>query len=97
MFKLVPRHFDKIISVARTGFFRVQSLERIIMSANEAYSSSLGKQRENIILAQKRLTILVRETGLNIAEIKDINRRMSLGEAKTQRAKKERTFGDAAI
>jgi RNA polymerase primary sigma factor len=38
---------------------------------------------------QKKLILLEEETGLTIAEIKEINRRMSIGEAKARRAKKE--------
>lgn len=38
---------------------------------------------------QKKLISLEEETGLTIAEIKEINRRMSIGEAKARRAKKE--------
>ena len=38
---------------------------------------------------QKKLAHFEREFGLTIAEIKDINREMSLGEAKARRAKKE--------
>jgi RNA polymerase primary sigma factor len=39
--------------------------------------------------AQKKLIILEQETNLSIGEIKEINRRMSIGEAKARRAKKE--------
>ena len=36
-----------------------------------------------------KLQQIEEETGLSIAQIKDINRRMSIGEAKARRAKKE--------
>lgn len=39
--------------------------------------------------AQKKLVSLEKDTNLTIAEIKEINRRMSIGEAKARRAKKE--------
>ncbi len=39
--------------------------------------------------AQKKLLLTEKETELSIAEIKEINRRMSIGEAKARRAKKE--------
>lgn len=39
--------------------------------------------------AQKRLIQLEEESNLSIAEIKEINRRMSIGEAKARRAKRE--------
>ena len=41
------------------------------------------------IRAQKKLKALTNETHLTVTEIKDINRRMSLGEAKARRAKKD--------
>jgi len=44
---------------------------------------------EEIYRAQKKLVALEEQTGLIIAEIKEINRRMSIGEAKARRAKKE--------
>jgi RNA polymerase primary sigma factor len=53
------------------------------------YSESLAKVKVEILRAQKKLRIVEEETGLTIAEIKDINRRMSIGEAKSRRAKKD--------
>ncbi len=53
------------------------------------YSESLAKVKVEILRAQKKLNIVEEETGLTIAEIKDINRRMSIGEAKSRRAKKD--------
>ncbi|MGA1177943.1 MAG: RNA polymerase sigma factor RpoD, partial [Burkholderiaceae bacterium] len=53
------------------------------------YSDSLAKVKVEILRAQKKLKMVEEETGLTIAEIKDINRRMSIGEAKSRRAKKE--------
>ena len=53
------------------------------------YSDSLAKVKVEILRAQKKLKIVEEETGLTIAEIKDINRRMSIGEAKSRRAKKD--------
>ncbi len=59
------------------------------IKANKDYSAALAEEKEEILRAQKRLKQLVNETGLSIKEIKDINRRMSLGEAKARRAKKD--------
>jgi RNA polymerase primary sigma factor len=53
------------------------------------YSDSLAKVKVEILRAQKKLKMVEEETGLTIAEIKDINRRMSIGEAKSRRAKKD--------
>jgi RNA polymerase primary sigma factor len=120
-FKLVPRHFDEMVRMARDGLGRVRRQERAILNAcvrqarvprdvfrkayvgNETsvawvnklvkskkdYSAALDAQKDEIARAQKRLKILTTETGLSVGEIKDINRRMSLGEAKARRAKKD--------
>lgn len=53
------------------------------------YSESLAKVKVEILRAQKKLALIEDETGLTISEIKDINRRMSIGEAKSRRAKKD--------
>ena len=57
--------------------------------AKRKHSSALQKLREEIIRAQKRLQKLEGIATLSIAEIKDINREISLGEAQARRAKKE--------
>ncbi len=57
--------------------------------AKKDYSAALEEQRDEIIRAQKKLKAITQETGLSVSEIKDINRRMSLGEAKARRAKKD--------
>ena len=53
------------------------------------YSEALAIQAPEIRLSQTRLAALEKDYGLSIAEIKEINRRMSIGEAKARRAKKE--------
>jgi RNA polymerase primary sigma factor len=53
------------------------------------YSAQLAQYRDEILRTQNKLVTLVNETHMSIAEIKDINRRMSIGEAKARRAKKE--------
>src|SRR5476649_274451 len=53
------------------------------------YAEAIGRVQADIVRCQQKLTALETETGLTIAEIKDINRRMSIGEAKARRAKKE--------
>ncbi len=49
----------------------------------------LRKVKPEVLRTQKKLRLLEEECGLTIAEIKDINRRMAIGEAKSRRAKKE--------
>ena len=53
------------------------------------WAAALGEKSDAIVACQQKLIDLESETGLTIAEIKDINRRMSIGEAKARRAKKE--------
>jgi RNA polymerase primary sigma factor len=57
--------------------------------AKRKYSSILAKMQPEILRAQRKLIGLEVKTHLSIATIKDINRKMSIGEAKARRAKKE--------
>ena len=59
------------------------------IKAKRKYSSALLKMQEDIQKAQKRLQQIETEIHLSIPEIKEINREMSIGEAKARRAKKE--------
>jgi RNA polymerase primary sigma factor len=120
-FKLVPKHFDHLVSIARVAQNQVRRNERAIMTAvvrsgkvprdvfrkayigNETsiawvnrlvkakkdFSASLENQRPEIVRVQKKLKTLVKDVDLSVVEIKEINRRMSLGEAKARRAKKD--------
>jgi RNA polymerase primary sigma factor len=57
--------------------------------AKRKHSSTLAKLKDDILRAQRKLVAVEDETTLSIAEIKEINRQMSIGEAKARRAKKE--------
>jgi RNA polymerase primary sigma factor len=59
------------------------------IKAKKDYSAALAEQLDDIVRAQKKLKAIVQETGLTVGEIKDINRRVALGEAKARRAKKD--------
>ena len=59
------------------------------IASGEVYSELLVNVKNEVLRAQKKLRLLEQENGLTIAEIKDINRQMSIGEAKSRRAKKE--------
>ena len=61
--------------------------ERI--AARHDYSRRLARVREDVLRAQKKIQAVTEHTGLGVKQIKDINRRMSLGEAKARRAKKD--------
>ena len=53
------------------------------------YAEAIAELQEDIRRHQQLLIDIETETGLSIAEIKEINRRMSIGEAKARRAKKD--------
>ena len=53
------------------------------------YAAALAELSDEIKRNQQKLLDLQSEVELTIAEIKDVNRRMSIGEAKARRAKKE--------
>ena len=57
--------------------------------AKRKHSSTLAKLRDDVLRAQRKLRAVEMLTNLKIAEIKEINRQMSIGEAKARRAKKE--------
>jgi len=59
------------------------------IAGNKPYSAKLADIREELVRATDKLRKIEEETGLSIFKIKDINRRMSIGEAKARRAKKE--------
>ncbi len=56
---------------------------------NPDCSARLEPYRKEIIRAQKKLAQIEEEYNLSIHEIKEINRRVAIGEAKSRRAKKE--------
>tara|TARA_R110000823_G_scaffold195624_4_gene326919 strand:- start:4904 stop:6703 length:1800 start_codon:yes stop_codon:yes gene_type:complete len=53
------------------------------------YGSKLSAQKEQIQRLQRRIQSVEEKSGLSVGEIKEINRRMSMGEARARRAKKE--------
>ncbi|HXH54348.1 MAG TPA: RNA polymerase sigma factor RpoD [Gammaproteobacteria bacterium] len=58
-------------------------------TGNAAYAGSLMEYKEQLLGYQQDLVELEKETALTIPEIKELNRHMSIGEAKARRAKKE--------
>ncbi len=60
-----------------------------LASGKGKYAEAIGNRKEDIQRCQQKLIELQQECSLAIADIKDINRRMSIGEAKARRAKKE--------
>ena len=59
------------------------------LRAKNKYAEALKPLAKDIKRLQAKLVVIEEESGLTIGEIKDINRRMSIGEAKARRAKKE--------
>ena len=58
-------------------------------SSSDAVNQRLLNYKEDIVRLQKRIGVVEDETGLSTTEIKEINRRISMGEARARRAKKE--------
>jgi RNA polymerase primary sigma factor len=59
------------------------------LKKTKPYADTLAKFKIEILRAQRKMEIIEEETGITIAEVKEINRRMSIGEAKSRRAKKD--------
>ena len=60
-----------------------------LAAGSGGYVEALQNFREEIVRAQKKLANIEKEFTLSLVQIKDINRKMSLGEARARRAKKE--------
>ncbi len=60
-----------------------------LLEGKQKYVEELGKQQTEIRRAQDRLVGNERKSLISTHELKEINRRMSIGEAKARRAKKE--------
>jgi RNA polymerase primary sigma factor len=63
-------------------------LERHV-KAKEKYSKTLAQYADEILRAQEKLIAIEEMADMKISDIKEINRRKSIGEAKARRAKKE--------
>ncbi|CCP01711.1 RNA polymerase sigma factor rpoD (Sigma-70) [Erwinia amylovora Ea644] len=59
------------------------------LAMNKPWSEKLNDVSEDVNRGLQKLQQIEEETGLTIEQVKDINRRMSIGEAKARRAKKE--------
>lgn len=60
-----------------------------LIKKSSNYSDGLKLVKNEVLKAQNKLLAVEEKTKLPITEIKEINRRMSIGEAKARRAKKE--------
>lgn len=60
-----------------------------LINDKKDYSEVIAYYEKEIIRYQRKLISIAAQAHLSISEIRDINRRMSIGEAKARRAKKE--------
>ncbi|WP_347332043.1 RNA polymerase sigma factor RpoD [Marinimicrobium locisalis] len=60
-----------------------------VIKKKRDYSDALKSVEGEVTRCQRKLAQLEEESGLSLAQIKEINRRMSIGEARARRAKKE--------
>jgi RNA polymerase primary sigma factor len=63
-------------------------LDDLIKAAPEC-AAKLEADRDTLMRLQRRIIATEEKSGLSVSEIKEINRRMSMGEARARRAKKE--------
>ncbi|WP_330926657.1 RNA polymerase sigma factor RpoD [Candidatus Sororendozoicomonas aggregata] len=61
----------------------------VIKSGSGNYANNIENYQVEIIRAQKKLANIEKEFLMTLPQVKDINRKMSLGEARARRAKKE--------
>jgi RNA polymerase primary sigma factor len=59
------------------------------LAAKAAYAESLARHQYTIMERQSKLKTLQEKAGIPVKELKDINKKMSTGEAKARRAKRE--------
>ncbi len=62
---------------------------RRIIRSKEADRAIIERHLDDIHASQERLVVLETRAGMPIHQLKEVNRRMSIGEAKARRAKKE--------
>jgi len=60
-----------------------------IAKGKKPYGAAISERLDEIVRLQKRIHNVQTEVDLDVADIKEINRRVSIGEAKARRAKKE--------
>ena len=62
---------------------------RSVVRQKKPYAAAIKERQSDIQYIQQRLGQIAQQTVVSVSEIKEINRRMSIGEAKARRAKKE--------
>lgn len=85
--KMPRNHFIKVFPGNETNLDWISSE----VDANHPYSQSLEHYRPAVMEQQQEMLTLQEQAGIPIKELKEINRRMTTGEAKARRAKREMT------
>ena len=62
---------------------------KTVIRSKKPYAATVKELENEIVQIQERLNALLTDIDLTISDIKEINRRISIGEAKARRAKKE--------
>ena len=83
--KMPRKEFIKTFPTNETNMEWVSQL----IESNADWSNGLKNQEQEIVRCQRKLAQVETESQLSIAQIKDINRRVTMGEAMARRAKKE--------
>ena len=82
----IPR--KDFISMYKDNITKVKWVDSLM--SNKKYSKkSLEHIKPDVVIAQKAIKAIEERVGLNVKDIKDINRAMSMGETKMRRAKKD--------
>ena len=83
--KMPKKHFITLF----TGNETSETWFNAAIAMNKPWSEKLHDVADDVHRGLQKLQQIEEETGLTIEQVKDINRRMSIGEAKARRAKKE--------
>ncbi|MBT9431515.1 RNA polymerase sigma factor RpoD [Candidatus Sodalis endolongispinus] len=83
--KMPKKNFVTLLAGNETS----ESWFKAALAMNKPWSEKLHEVDDDVHRSLQKLRLIEDETGLTIEQVKDINRRMSIGEAKARRAKKE--------
>ena len=94
--KLIQTHLVKKARIPRKDFLAMypENLTKVrwvdsLMKEKKYKKDLLQNVKQDVVIAQKDIIELENKVGLNVREIKEINRNMSMGETKMRRAKKD--------
>ncbi|MAV61598.1 MAG: RNA polymerase sigma factor RpoD [Gammaproteobacteria bacterium] len=94
--KLIQTQLVKYARIPRKDFLALypENLTKVrwvdsLMKEKKYKKDLLQKVKQDVVIAQKDIIELENKVGLNVREIKEINRNMSMGETKMRRAKKD--------